>query len=75
VVKIAVLPAPHTGQKLKDFLGTKDHRQGLRLFRARMMSSKVQSFLRVTLYRNRSAEMALRIEPVASFFSFVRQTS
>jgi hypothetical protein len=34
VVKIAVLPAPHTGQKLKDFLGTKDHRQGLRLFRS-----------------------------------------
>jgi hypothetical protein len=29
-----VLPAPHTGQKLQDFLGTEDHRQGLRPFRS-----------------------------------------
>jgi hypothetical protein len=36
------------------------------------MMSSVQSFLRVTLYRNRSAEMALKIE-TGSQLLFLRQ--
>src|SRR6266436_3163235 len=54
-----VLPAGDTG-KVWGFFG------------AGMMSSKVQSFLRVTLYRKRSAETAIRIEPGANFFSVAR---
>ena len=41
-------------------------------FGAGMMSSKTQSLWSVTRYRKRRAQTAIRIEPGANFFSFVR---
>ncbi len=41
-------------------------------FGAGIASSKVQSFFRETLLRNRSAAVAMRMEPGASFLSLVR---
>lgn len=67
-----MLVAADAVEKLKDFLRTEYTGRVCGFFGAGMMSSKRQSFWSLTLWRKRSAAMAMRMEPMANFLSLVK---